>query len=73
MLSAVQYSLSVIQEEARHLVHKGVLNRHQPIYSLCQHIPAREWSSVESELERSDILLRDHISDLLGREEWSED
>jgi Domain of unknown function (DUF4327) len=73
MISAVQYSLSVIQEEARHLVWKGVLNRHQPIYTLCQYIPARDWSCVEAELERSDILLRDRISDLLGREEWSED
>lgn len=73
MLSTVQYSLSVIQEEARHLVCKGVLNRQQPIYTLCQFIPAREWGWVEAELERADILLRDRISDLLGREEWSED
>lgn len=73
MLSTVQYSLSVIEEEARHLVRKGAVTRHQPIYTLCQYIPAREWNCVESELERADILLRDRISDLLGREEWSED
>lgn len=73
MLSTVQYSLSVIEEEARHLVRKGVITRHQPIYTLCQYIPAREWNCVETELERADILLRDRISDLLGREEWNED
>jgi hypothetical protein len=73
MIESVQYSLDVIREEARHLVHKGVLGRQQPIYTLCQHIPAREWGWVESELERCDILLRDRVSDLLGREDWDED
>jgi hypothetical protein len=73
MIQSVQYSLEVIQEEARSLVRKGILNRQQPIYTLCQHIPAREWGCVEYELERCDILLRDRIGDLLGREEWDED
>jgi hypothetical protein len=35
----LQYSLDVIQDEARHLVHDGVLSRQQPIYTLCQFIP----------------------------------
>jgi uncharacterized circularly permuted ATP-grasp superfamily protein len=72
-LSTVQYSIDVIKEEARELVHKGIVSRQQPIYTLCQHIPAREWAFVEKELEQSSFLLRDRIGDLLGREEWDND
>lgn len=71
--NSVQYSLDVIQEEARQLVQKGVVSRQQPIYTLCQYIPAREWSWVEGELEKSSYLLRDRIGDLMGREEWEND
>lgn len=73
MFQTVQYSLDVIQDEARRLVRQGVVSRHQPIYTLCQHIPAREWATVECELERSDFLLRDRIADLVGRERWDND
>ncbi|MFB2936235.1 DUF4327 family protein [Aerosakkonemataceae cyanobacterium BLCC-F154] len=69
----VQYSLDVIKEEARRLVLKGVISRQQPIYTLCQYIPAREWAWVESELEKSNFLLRDRIGDLMGQEEWEND
>jgi len=69
----VRYSLDVIKEEARRLVQKGVISRQQPIYTLCQYIPAREWSCVESELESSSFLLRDRIGDLMGHEEWEND
>ncbi|MCU0517914.1 MAG: DUF4327 family protein [Oscillatoria sp. Prado101] len=72
-LSTVLYSIDVIQEEARQLVRKGMVSRQQPIYTLCQHIPAREWALVEYELEQSNYLLRDRIGDLLGREEWDND
>jgi len=48
-LPSIQYSLDVIQEEARQLVHKGVVSD-KPIYTLC-HIPPREWVCVEYELE----------------------
>lgn len=72
-VQSVQYSLTVIQDEARQLVYKGMLSRQQPIYTLCQYIPAREWNFVESELERNSFLLRDRIGDLLGREEWDND
>ena len=72
-LKSIQYSLNVIQDEARQLVHKGVLSRHQPIYTLCQYIPPREWICVESELEKRDFLLRDRIGDLIGSEEWAND
>ncbi|EKQ66824.1 hypothetical protein OsccyDRAFT_4629 [Leptolyngbyaceae cyanobacterium JSC-12] len=73
MLRQVQYSLDVIREEARRLVCKGVLDRKQPIYSLCQCFPTREWEYIERELERNDFLLRDQILDLIGCEDWYED
>ncbi|MGB7442983.1 MAG: DUF4327 family protein [Coleofasciculaceae cyanobacterium] len=73
MVTSVQYSIEVIREEARQLVQKGTLSRQQPIYTLCQYIPVREWVYVEYELEQNDFLLRDHIIDLLGSEEWGND
>jgi type VI protein secretion system component VasA len=71
--STIQYSIDVIQDEARQLVEKGIISRQQPIYVLCQYIPAREWVCVECELERCDFLLRDRIADLIGSEEWDND
>ncbi len=71
--STTRYSIDVIQDEARHLVEKGVVSRQQPIYVLCQYIPAREWVCIEGELERCNFLLRDRIADLMGTEEWSND
>jgi len=72
-LPSLRYSLTVIQDEARQLVHRGVISRRQPIYTLCQYIPAREWDCVECELEQHSYLLRDRIGDLLGREDWDND
>lgn len=68
-----QYSIDLIQDEARELVQRGLISRQQPIYILCQYIPPREWACVEQELERCDFLLRDRIGDLLGSEEWDND
>lgn len=73
MIPSVQYSIGVIKDEARQLVKKGIVSRQQPIYTLCQYIPTREWVCVECELERNDFLLRDRIIDLLGREDWEDD
>jgi hypothetical protein len=73
MLQSAPYSLDVIQDEARELVRRGVVSRQQPIYTLCQFIPPREWAWIESELERRNFLLRDRIGDLMGREEWEND
>lgn len=73
MLQSIQYSLDVIQDEARQLVQKGVVSRNQPIYTLCQFIPPRDWVCIECELERCNFLLRDRIGDLLGKEEWDND
>jgi hypothetical protein len=72
-LPPVRYSLDVIRDEARRLVNQGIVSRRQPIYTLWQYIPAREWSCLENELEQGDFLLRDRIGDLLGREEWLND
>lgn len=69
----VQYSIGMIQDEARQLVETGIVNTHQPIYVLCQYIPAREWICVECELERCDYLLRDTIGELVSSQEWSDD
>ncbi len=73
MVQSIQYSLDIIQEEARQLVQKGVVSRQQPIYALCKYIPAREWDRMEHELEKSDFLLRDRIADLVGHEVWDND
>lgn len=73
MVATVNYSIGEIQNEARYLVKTGKINLHQPIYVLCQFIPPREWICTECELERNDYLLRDHICDLLAKDEWEED
>lgn len=72
-VESVRYSLDIIRDEVRRLVNIGVVSRNQRIYNLCQYIPAREWNCMEMELEQEDFLLRDRISDLLGREEWQND
>lgn len=72
-LPSIRYSLNVIKDEARQLVERGVISRQQPIYTLCEYIPPREWVCVECELEKCDFLLRDRIGDLIGREHWDND
>lgn len=69
----IHYSIEMLKDEVRQLVEKGVISRQQPIYVLCQYIPAREWVDVECELERCDYLLRDRIGDLIGSEQWEND
>ncbi|MEB3883016.1 DUF4327 family protein [Lyngbya sp. CCY1209] len=71
--TTVQYSLDVIKDEVRNLINKGAIGRQQPIYTLCQFIPAREWAYVECELEACNFLLRDRIGDLIGSEKWEND
>jgi len=73
MLQTIRYDLNVIRDEARQLVERGAVSRQQPIYVLCQYIPAREWAGVECELERSNFLLRDRIADLVTQEAWEND
>ena len=73
MRTTVRYSLDVIRDEAAQLVKQGRLDRQQPIYTLCQYVPAREWIEVERELELNEFLLREPIIDLLSQEEWDND
>lgn len=69
----VRYSIDLIRDEARQLIDRGSISRQQPIYVLCQYIPAREWLCVEGELEKCEYLLRDRIGDLVGSEYWEND
>ncbi|WP_414752879.1 DUF4327 family protein [Anabaena sp. CCY 9910] len=73
MDTAVKYDIEVIKDEARLLIAKGLVNRQQPIYTLCKYIPDRDWPFFELELEKNEFLLRDRIIDLLSQEEWEED
>lgn len=66
-------NLSAITDEARQLVEKGTLTRRQPLYALCQYFSPREWNAVETELEFNGFLMRDHIADLIGDEQWTND
>jgi uncharacterized protein YqgQ len=68
-----QYSLDTIRDEVRQLLEKGIVSRNQPLYVLCQLIPAREWVQIECELERCDYLLRDRIGDIVACETWEDD
>jgi len=70
---SLRYSLDVLREEARQLVENRIISRHQPIYRLCEFIPAREWISLTAELEEWNFLLRDRIGDLIGVEHWCND
>lgn len=72
-MPTTRYSIDVIKDEARQLVEGGLLDCHQPIYTLCRFIPGREWECVELELERNEYLLRDQILDLMGQQDWTED
>ena len=67
------YSLEVLRSEALSLVKRGVLRHNQPIFALCEHLPAREWIGIERTLEEGEFLLRDHISDLLATIDWYND
>ncbi|AFZ36321.1 hypothetical protein Sta7437_2797 [Stanieria cyanosphaera PCC 7437] len=71
--SPFRYSIETIKDEVRQLVERGIIKKNQPLYALCQYLPAREWLGIESELERCDYLLRDRISDLLSTERWDND
>ncbi|AFY47712.1 hypothetical protein Nos7524_1851 [Nostoc sp. PCC 7524] len=73
MDTAVKYDIEFIKDEARQLVSKGVVNRQQPIYTLCKYVSEREWPLFELELEKNEFLLRDRIIDLLSHERWEED
>ncbi|AFY74475.1 hypothetical protein Syn7502_02501 [Synechococcus sp. PCC 7502] len=73
MVESLYMSIGAICEEARHLVESGSITRQQPIHCLCKYFPDREWCMVEHELELNQFLLRDRISDLMSKEDWSND
>ncbi|MHC5727105.1 MAG: DUF4327 family protein [Nostoc sp.] len=73
MNTTVKYDIQVIKEEALQLVKKRLVNRQQPISSLCKYIPDPDWVNFEQELEKNEFLLRDRIIDLLNQESWEDD
>ncbi|MGI0480601.1 DUF4327 family protein [Geminocystis sp. CENA526] len=70
MTLQLNYSINVLKDEVRHLIKQGLLDRQQPIYTICNFIPAKEWQKVELELEFNGYLLRDHLIDLIQPEKW---
>ncbi|MCW5312677.1 DUF4327 family protein [Nostoc sp. KVJ3] len=70
MNTTLEYDIQVIKQEALQLVKNGVVNRQQPIYTICKYIPYRNWANFELELEKNEFLLRDRIIDLLNHECW---
>lgn len=71
--STTRYSLATIREEATNLVQIGVVSLNQPLRILFEYLPAQQWNSIESELEKYDYLLRDRIIDLVGEINWESD
>ncbi len=70
---STRYSIETLKDEARQLIETGLVSRQQSIYTLCKYIPAREWVTIECELERCDYLLRDPIGDLVSSDNWEND
>ncbi len=73
MLVIERYSIADFQDEVRALVTRGVLGRNQRIYELRGHFGDRAWQNVEQLLNLHDYLLKDFISDLVGKECWIND
>ena len=71
--SVKRYSITIIREEAINLIQAGVVDLNQPLRYLLEYLPAEQWNLVECELELHDYLLRDHIIDLVGKQEWESD
>lgn len=69
MKATVKYDTDAIKEKARQLVSFQLVDTQQPIYALYKYIPGRDWVCVELELAENDLLPRDRIIDLLGRED----
>ncbi|MEM7590408.1 MAG: DUF4327 family protein [Cyanobacteria bacterium P01_A01_bin.83] len=71
--STKRYPIATIREEATNLVQTKVVALNQPLRILFEYLPAKQWNSIECELERYDYLLRDHIIDLVGEVSWDND
>ena len=68
MIEATTYTLDELKE-ARYLVDRSVIDRHQALCILCEFIPQRDWICVECELDKHDYTLKDRICNLLSQEE----
>lgn len=73
MIQTYSCTISDIQDEVQSLVSKGIVSRHQRLYTLCQYFAIREWQNIESLLEAHSYLLRDQVGDLLPCERWLND
>jgi hypothetical protein len=73
MLVIERYSLADFQDEVRALVSRGVLGRQQRIYELRGYFDDRAWENVEQLLDLNEYLLKDRITDLVGKECWNND
>lgn len=73
MQAVRQHSMNDIQDEVRALVDRGSIARQQCLYELCNYFRPFEWQAIERTLEANDFLLRDHVIDLLGQEDWRND
>lgn len=68
-----QYSIADFQDEVRALVARGSVVRQQRIYELRRHFGDSAWYAVEQLLNLHEYLLKDYVSDLVGRESWAND
>ncbi|MDX2272931.1 MAG: DUF4327 family protein [Cyanobacteriota bacterium] len=73
-LSPTRYGVEAIQDEAKRLVHSGIVRRSEAIGHLQPFFPQREWAAIIEELEMQDYCSSDAICDLIGNcEDWQED
>lgn len=68
-----QYSITDFQDEVRALITRSLVGRHQRIYELRGHFGDRQWHNIEELLKLHEYLLRDNITDLVGKESWTND
>ncbi len=73
VLQNSRYTIDAIRDDVRHLVQRGMVSPHQPIYTLLHYLPSRDQDSFERELELHEYLLRDRIADLIPQEVWKND
>ena len=71
--SIERYSINAIREEAINLLENGLIALNQPLRILFEYLPAKQWNTIECELEQYDYLLRDRIIDLVGEVSWESD
>ena len=71
--SIERYSINAIREEAINLLENGLIALNQPLRILFEYLPAKQWNTIECELEQYDYLLRDRIIDLVGEVNWESD